>query len=63
MEKIDLFKETFRDYLDLVDKKDLDDATDFLYDLEENYNNADVTSGQTCYSWDEINTFVYEVFK
>jgi hypothetical protein len=60
--KYNLFKESFKEDLEMwkeqeFDIEPVDYANDFFY-MEQNWNNADITSGQYCYSEEEITEFL-----
>ena len=57
---IDEVKETIAEADDV--KEDLNYLKGYLFLHESNYNNADVTSGMTCYLDSEIDEFVDEAF-
>jgi len=50
--------------IDLIDLGwNLDDIAEDLYNDESNFNNADITSGQRCYSYTEIEEQVNKVLE
>ena len=44
----------------LADGWDIEELAEELYNCENNFNNADVTSGQRCYTFDEIHDAVFK---
>jgi len=62
--KYNIFKESFKEELEewknqSFDIKPEDYINDFFY-MEQNWNNADITSGQYIFTEDEINDFLIQ---
>lgn len=53
-------KEWVSEYISEGD--DLNELVEEIYNDETNYNNADITSGQRCWDYDEIHEAVFSIY-
>ena len=61
MNKFDSFMDTFGNFMTHHESDILlntEESIDFLYNVEDNFNNCDSTSGQRCFTYDEIESCV-----